>query len=304
MRRASTRRRIVFRLRIEPTSVQNKKNLGDKMIHESCKIGNNFSRGKHLKMGPYTEILDNVNIGDNVVIGSCARIGNNVTLCDGVKIESDVILEDHVTIGKNTLIENNVIIGYKNLTKRKDYFEKLNTEIGECSIIRTGSVIYDSCKIGNNTWVNHNVVLRENTLVGNNTTIGSQVMCEGYTKIGNFVAVHSLSGLGGNMIIEDKVFIGTNVVTANNPRPLHLRGIPSTGRWEKDGLKVLDKGPIIRYGARIGISAILLADIEIGREALIAAGALVTKDIPPFKIALGVPARIIGEVPEEERLKE
>ena len=274
------------------------------MIHKTCKIGDDFSKGKHLKIGPYTEILDKVNIGDNVLIGNCVKIGNNVTLYDGVKIGSNVILEDNVTIGNNTLIENNVIIGYRNLTKKKDYFEKFNTAIGECSIVRTGSVIYDSCKIGNNTWVNHNVVLRENTLVGNNTTIGNQVMCEGYTKIGDFVAVHSLSGLGGNMIIEDKVFIGTNVVTANNPTALHLRGLSTTGRWDKDGLKVLDKGPTIRYGARIGISAILLADIEIGREALIAAGAIVTKDVPPFKIAVGVPARIVGDVSEEERLKE
>ena len=205
---------------------------------------------------------------------------------------------------KKCRIESHVTIGYLNLTKKKEYYEDFNTTIGKNCLIRTGSIIYQACKLGENNWINNYVILRENTEIGNNTTIGSHVMCEGYTKIGNFVAVHALCGLGVNMIVENKVFIGTNVVTANNPRALHQRGFSTTKRWGKNGMQVLDKGPTIRFGARIGISAILLADIEIGRESMVAAGAIVTKDVPPFAIVCGIPAKKVGIVPEYERLSD
>ena len=82
------------------------------MIHKTCKTGSNFSKGKNLKIGPYTVILDGVIIGDNVTIGNGVKIGNNVTIYDGVTIGSNVILEDNVNIGENTIIESNAIIGY------------------------------------------------------------------------------------------------------------------------------------------------------------------------------------------------
>jgi acetyltransferase-like isoleucine patch superfamily enzyme len=243
------------------------------------------------KKGKY-DVGKNVEIGENVTIDKTASIGSNVTIEEGVHLGRNVVIKDGVIIKKNVTIEDNATIGYDNLTKKKEIYEEYPTIIGENALIRTNAVIYKSCKIGKNTWVNHNTILRENTEVGDNCTIGNLVMCEGYTKIGNQVAIHSLSGLGGNMIIEDKVFIATNLVTANGRRPTYLRAMPY----------IKEKGPTIRYGARIGISVILLPEIEIGREALVASGAIVTKDVPPFSIVMGVPAKVVGTVPEEERL--
>ena len=62
------------------------------------------------------------------------------------------------------------------------------------------------------------------------------------------------------------------------------------------------KGPTIKFGARIASSATIMPGVVIGREALVGAGALVTKDVPDLMIAYGVPARIVGEVREEERV--
>jgi len=246
---------------------------------------------KFEKIGSY-KVGRNVEIGENVTVDKTASIGNNVIIGDGVYLGRNVIIKDDVTIKNNARIEDNATIGYDNLTKKKEIYEEYPTIIAENALIRTNTVIYKSCKIGKNTWVNHNTILRENTEVGDNCTIGNLVMCEGYTKIGNQVAIHSLSGLGGNMIIEDKVFIATNMVTANGRRPTYLRNMPY----------IKDQGPAIRYGARIGISVILLPEIEIGREALVASGAIVTKDVPPFSIVMGVPAKVVGTVPDEERL--
>ena len=246
---------------------------------------------KFEKIGGYS-VGRNTEIGENVIIDATAYIGSNVRIGDGVHLGRNVTIKDDVIIKKNVVIEDNATIGYDNLTKKKEIYKEYPTTISENALIRTNTVIYKSCKIGKNSWVNHNTILRENTEVGDNCTIGNLVMCEGYTKIGNQVAIHSQSGLGGNMIIEDKVFIATNVVTANGRRPTYLRNMPY----------IKDKGPTIRYGARIGISVILLPEIEIGQEALVASGSIVTKDVPPFSIVMGVPARVVGTVPDEERL--
>lgn len=233
-----------------------------------------------------------VQIGENVIVDETCSIGNNVVIGDGAHLGRNVVIRDDVIIMNNVTVEDNATIGYDNLTKKKKIYQEHTTVVGENALIRTNAVIYKSCKIGKGSWVNHNTILRENTELGDNCTIGNLVMCEGYTRIGNQVAVHSLSGLGGNMIIEDKVFIATSLVTANGRRPTYLRNMPY----------IEDKGPIIRFGARIGIAVTLLPEIEIGREALIASGSVVTKDVPPFSIVMGVPAKVVGTVPDEERL--
>lgn len=234
----------------------------------------------------------NIEMGKNVQFDKSVQIGQNVVIEDNVYLGHGVVIGNDTHIKSGARIENNATVGYENLTKKKKYYEDYPTSIGMNVIIRTNTVIYRACIIGDNTWVNHNTILRENTIVGKNSTIGNMVMCEGYTKIGNQVAIHSLSGLGGNTIIEDKVFIATSLVTANNRR----------ANWLRINIPAVDSGQTIRMGARIAINVTLLPDIEIGKEALIGGGAVVTKDVPAFAIVVGVPARIVGEVPREERL--
>ena len=103
------------------------------------------------------------------------------------------------------------------------------------------------------------------------------------------------------MVIEDFVFIGPGTVTANNPKPLHGALVPTDRRWNDGVHRVADNGPTIRYGAKIGIGACLLPEIEIGREALVAAGAVVTRSVPSFTIVRGVPTREVGQVLAEDR---
>ena len=237
-----------------------------------------------------TEIGFNFRMGKGVIIGTEVTIGNNV------------VIGDNVTIGNFSVIENAVEIGYSKLTKKKEYFSDLPTTIGENCIIRSGAIIYKTCQIGDRSWIGNYTIIRENTIIGHDTTIGAHVMCEGYTTIGNEVKIYSFVELGGNMIIGDKVFIGPGVVTANNPRPV-INALTNY-RWNDGEQRVSDCGPIIHRGAKIGIGAILLAEIEIGCDALVAAGALVNRNVPPYAVVRGVPAKVVGEVPEYERTEE
>jgi acetyltransferase-like isoleucine patch superfamily enzyme len=229
---------------------------------------------------------ENVIIEENVKIGQDVEIGNNV------------IIKRDVQIGSGSRIEDNVILGYNTISKlRADYQNRdLATIIDESSLIRSGAIIYAGCKIGKNSFVNHNAVLREFTELGDQSSIGNLVMCEGYTKIGDRVVIHSQCHLTAKMIIEDCVFMGPKVTTGNDRKIVYLR-CDNPAEVES-----LEKGPVIRYGARIGGGATILPFVEIGRETLVASGAVVVKDTPPFSIVMGIPARVVGNIPDEEEL--
>jgi acetyltransferase-like isoleucine patch superfamily enzyme len=92
-------------------------------------------------------------------------------------------------------------------------------------------------------------------------------------------------------LLEDDVFIAPCVVTTNDN---------FMGRTEKR--KTLVRGPVIRRGARVGGGAVLLPGIEIGAEAFIGAGAVVTRDVQAGTLVVGSPARYLRNVPPEELL--
>lgn len=261
----------------------------------NTKIGENLTCNRFVSIGNNSIIGNNVTLGFNTYIGSSVYVGDNVVLGDNVKIF------DKCKVGANTIIENNCEIGYSRMSKKKEYFEDYPLSIGDNCIIRSGAVIYCACIIGHDSWIGNYTIIRENTKIGNNTTFGSHIMCEGYSTFGNNVKVYSFCELGGNIEVEDYVFIGPSVTTANNPRPVIGAGKLTTHRWNDGKQKVVDKGPTIRFGAKIGIAATLLAEIEIGRNALVAAGAIVTKDVPENSVVRGVPAKQVSEVPEYER---
>lgn len=220
-------------------------------------------------------------LGKKVKIGVNAKIGKNVVIYDDVEISDDVI------------IEHNVVLGYNNLTHlRPEYKDKpLVTKIGKNVLIRPNSVVYAGCSIGEYSRINQNVVLREFTEIGRHSSIGSLCMCEGYTKIGNYTTVHSQVHLTAKMTIEDYVFVGPLAGTANGYRVSYFRDIPR-----------LEKGPHIKRGAIIGAHALLLPGITIGEQVIVAGGAVVTKDVPDFKVVMGIPAKEVRDINNDERL--
>lgn len=199
----------------------------------------------------------------------------------------ELIAKGLLKVGENTVIEQDVVLCHPTKTG-----EENPVVIGDNCYIRSGTVIYSGVKIGNNCQTGHHVVIRENTEMGDYSVIGTGVKCEMDTKIGSHVLIETQTHITGKMVIEDYVFVGGFVGTTNDNRML----------WQRKGAREHLKGPTLKWGCRIGSGAILLPGVTIGREAMIGAGAVVTKDIPPFKIAYGVPARIVGDVPEEERL--
>jgi acetyltransferase-like isoleucine patch superfamily enzyme len=181
----------------------------------------------------------------------------------------------------------NVLLGYPNgniiddVTSKNVRFENsphVGVKIGNNALIRPNSTIYCHVTIGNNLRTGHNILVRENTVIGNNVLIGSNVIIDGGTTIGNNVSIQSNAYIPTNTIIEDDVFLGPCSVLTNDKYPVR----------QKYGLK----GPILRKSASIGANSTILPGVEIGEGAMVAAGALVTKNVPPWKLAIGCPAKI------------
>jgi len=207
---------------------------------------------------------------------------------DNYKLDKTVISYGNNSIGNGCIIMENVILGYpcrsilektSKLEIRISEYEFTGAKIGSNAIIRTGSIIYSDVEIGDDLQTGHNILVRENTTIGDNVLIGTNVVIDGNTKIGNNVSIQSNVYIPTNTIIEDNIFIGPCAVLTNDKYPIR----------KKYDLK----GPILRHGVSVGANSTLLPGIEVGEGAMIAAGAIVTKDIPPWTLAVGVPAKIV-----------
>lgn len=167
----------------------------------------------------------------------------------------------------------------------------LNAVIGADTVVQHGAVIENDCIIGKNCRIGYYAVLRKGTMIGDNSVFGTLSVSEGLNRIGNNVTIHSQCHITQTVEIEDRVFIAPFFCGANTQRIVHGRNY-----------NLVKEGYRIKYGARIGIGVLVAPKVVIGREALIGMGSLVTKDIPDYAVAFGSPAKVVGVVPDDERL--
>lgn len=196
-------------------------------------------------------------------------------------------------IGRNCIFLEYVILGYptnKILGDMRasglgpDKYPFIGVKIGDNAVIRSSSVVYADVSIGNDLRTGHNIMVRESTTIGDGVLVGTNSVIDGGTTVGSHVSIQSNVYIPTNTIIEDNVFLGPASSLANDKYPIRV--------------KYDLKGPVLRKGASVGANATLLPGIEIGEGAMVAAGAVVTKDVPAWKLAIGSPARI-KELPKE-----
>lgn len=181
------------------------------------------------------------------------------------------------SLGKNVRIFENVILGFPS----REYIGKTEfpgVTIGDLAIIRTGTIIYSDVTIGEHFSSGHNVLVREKTTIGNHVSLGTNVIIEGNCTLGDYVNLQSLVYVPTNSRIGSHIFIGPNSVLTNDKYP------PNSGKELC--------GPILEDYASIGANATILPGVTIGKGSLVAAGSIVTKDVPPDSLAIGAPARI------------
>ncbi|MGH7819064.1 MAG: DapH/DapD/GlmU-related protein [Candidatus Binatia bacterium] len=241
-------------------------------IHSSARVGAGTT------VGPFSVVGENVEIGQNCTLGS------GVVIHPGSRLGSGVRVDDHCVIGKPPLrSRRSAITGQGPLAP---------AEIGDDCLIGTAAVLYAGSRVGRGVLVADFATVREEVEIGDETIIGRNVTIENRTTVGARCKIETNAYVSALSRVGDSCFIAPEVTFTNDD---YLGR--SEERFRHHG------GPILETGARVGANATILPGRRIGRDGLVAAGSVVTRDVPEKTVVMGVPATPRGPVPPEELLE-
>ena len=163
---------------------------------------------------------------------------------------------------------------------------ELETVIGAGAIVRSHTVIYAGNQIGAHFMTGHGVLVREGNIIGQRVSIGSHSIIEHHVRLGDRVRVHSGAFIPEFSELAEDAWIGPHVVFTNVLHPL----CPEVPKCIK--------GPTVGRGVKIGAHATVLPAVTIGEMAVVAAGSVVTRDVPARAVVAGNPARIVKTIDE------
>ncbi|MCE3267505.1 MAG: N-acetyltransferase [Solirubrobacterales bacterium] len=222
-----------------------------------------------LLLGEGVEIPEGCDIGANVVIHAGTRIGPRATMQDGA------------VIGKPPKL------GARSTASAEP---PSPASIGEGAAVCAGAVVLAGADVGPGAVVGDQAQVRERARIGAESVIGRGSAVDNDVAVGERVKVQTNCYVTAGTVVEDDVFIGPGVTLTNdNTMGRHDPGPPHA--------------PTLRRACRVGGAAVICPGVEIGPEAFVAAGAVVTEDVEPRAVVVGVPARKLREVGDEDLLE-
>jgi acetyltransferase-like isoleucine patch superfamily enzyme len=203
-------------------------------------------------------------------------------------VHPGTVLGEGVKVLENAVVGKQPTLSPRSTAKRDPLPP---TEIGDGTVVSTGAIVFAGSRLGARVIVGDQSCVRERVTLGDDVVIGRGALVENDTTIGALTRIQAEAYITAYSTLEDNVFVAPCVVTTNDN---------FMGRTEKR-LELM-RGPTIRRGARIGGGAVLCPGVEIGEEAFVGAGAVVTKDVPARVLVVGNPARVLREVSADELL--
>ncbi len=223
-----------------------------------------------------------LHVGDNVRIGANVSFGAHVTVHAGTVIGHGCLIEDNVVLGKRPRLAIHS-------SAARSKLEPL--QLGDRVTVCAGAVVFAGSRIGNGSIIGDQSYVRERVTIGAGSVIGRASAVDNDVVIGDRVRVQTNVYLTANSTVEDDVFVGPGASTTND------------NTMARHGESYELRGATLRRACRVGGSVVLLPGVEVGEEAFVAAGAVVTKDVPARGVAIGVPARVVRDVGEEDLLE-
>lgn len=217
-----------------------------------------------------------------------AHVGRRVTFGANVVVHAAVEIRDDVTIG------DGVVLGKRPSLSKRSAASGGSAEplvIGKGATICTQAVVFAGSEIGAAAIIGDQAHIRERVTIGGETVIGRASGVENDVRIGARCRIQSQVYITAQSIVEDDVFIGPCAITTNDN---------AMARHAPDHQLV---GATLRRACRIGGGAVLTPGIEVGEEAFVAAGAVVTATVPARSVVMGVPARVIRQVNDDDLLE-
>ncbi len=222
-----------------------------------------------------------LHIGENVEIAGDVVFGAHVTVHDDTRIGPGCVIEDGVVLGKRPRLARHSAAAGRPL----DGLE-IGREVTVCAgaIVFAGAVIADRAIVGDQSFV------RERARVGEASVIGRGSVLDNDVVVGERVRIQTNVYITAGSVVEDDVFVGPGASTTNDDT------------MSRHGSDHVLAGATLRRACRVGGSAVLVPGVEIGEEAFVAAGAVVTRDVPPRAVVMGVPARVVRQVSDADLL--
>jgi UDP-2-acetamido-3-amino-2,3-dideoxy-glucuronate N-acetyltransferase len=224
-----------------------------------------------------------------LILSPDAQVGSGVTFGAHVVVHHGVIIGDDCAIGDGAVLGKGPKLASRS-TAPRDPLDALVLERGV--IVGTHAIVFAGARVGASSIVADQAFVRERALIGSESVVGRASGVDNDVRIGDRVRIQSQAYVTAYSVIEDDVFFGPCAMTTNDDTMArHPRGMPL-------------RGAILRRACRIGGGAVLVPGVEIGEEAFVAAGAVVTADVPARKVVMGVPARLVRDVPDEDLLEQ
>ena len=234
------------------------------------------------------EVAEDVELGAYCIVAEGARIGA------GSRLGAHVVVHPGTSVGAGCEIQDGVVLGKPPKLARHSSaagapVAALTIEDG--AVICCGAIVFAGASIGAGVIIGDQAYVRERTVVGPGTVIGRGSAVDNDVLVGARVRVQTDVYVTAYSAIEDEVFIGPGVLTTND----------STMARHDDDHPVV--GATLRRACRVGGAVVITPGIEIGEEAFVAAGAVVTKDVPARGVVMGVPGRVVREVTEADLIE-
>jgi len=211
-----------------------------------------------------------------------AEVHETAVVYPGTVLGEGVKVLEHAVVGKQPTLSP------RSTAKREPLPP---ARLGDGTVVSTGAVVFAGTTIGARVILGDQSCVRERVRIGDDVVVGRGCLIENDTTIGALTKIQADAYITAYSTLEEEVFIAPCVVTTNDN---------FMGRTER--LHELIAGPTIRRRARVGGGAILCPGVEVGEEAFVGAGAVVTRDVPPRKLVVGNPARVLRDVDPEELL--